>query len=776
MQLPVDKSPNWDGPPLLEEAGPHTIKYQGPTCNYQSNGAQAGSSRSTCGLVALNYTRLSLGLEVGDEAPASPWLRLISQANITDATSIIDWDELKGITQLNVTELLDVPFFQETLITKAATTNIQTVEDVKDLFLKWFPGPSSNIHAAVLSSNAEAVVCLSFPSPVSRIYSLFDSHARPDHGDGPAFTFSGQLDDIVQRLHDSILSQSATFSKEASENLNLSAYLLELKGGHNSDMRDVLARSATHLSRRQMGVDDTATSSFVESDHISLLRLRAESLRKIRSQEFSDSGALSDPLSEVSWRKENKSSVGPRRNGEFGWQLSLLLESNPVPGIVVSGGDANAEQEVEASSRPNRMDVTDNENDPLLPSHRRSEYSWLTSLVRQPSTYTVWPSPEGSEGGFTSSEAGSPEKKDTWEAALMQQLQEEEEISASLSHRVSSEHTWLVTLQKRLQEDESLKLNTAGPSSLLRSELDWQLAVQLQQEALRNESLGKIPEKTPRITSESGIDDTTVEHEVIKSPGRNLLQVPLWRRSENTSIFETLDLPSQALQPSFECGICAEMHLPREKITLADCDHKFCNECLTTFTRTRIEEGRYPTFCPECFPQRTRTNKSQVTQDIVEKLKLTAEELRRLEELQLRAHSVTLECPRCCQSMKIDREQYGQQSVIVCPLPQCGHMWCKSCIKTLASSQENHRCKNGNIDRLMKRKGWKYCPGCRTPVQKESGCNHMTCGAPGCNTHFCYRCGVLIIDTTYGGDVGTAVTEHYLNCRLFEKRLKCSIQ
>ncbi len=72
-------------------------------------------------------------------------------------------------------------------------------------------------------------------------------------------------------------------------------------------------------------------------------------------------------------------------------------------------------------------------------------------------------------------------------------------------------------------------------------------------------------------------------------------------------------------------------------------------------------------------------------------------------------------------------------------------MWCKNCLKGLKSLDDRHHCKNENIDRLMRRRGWKYCPGnlidislrvtrstqhldlgCRTPVQKESGCNHMT--------------------------------------------------
>ncbi|KAH9016425.1 hypothetical protein EDB83DRAFT_2439307, partial [Lactarius deliciosus] len=34
---------------------------------------------------------------------------------------------------------------------------------------------------------------------------------------------------------------------------------------------------------------------------------------------------------------------------------------------------------------------------------------------------------------------------------------------------------------------------------------------------------------------------------------------------------------------------------------------------------------------------------------------------------------------------------------------------------------------------------------CKTPIQKVSGCNHMTCLTPACNTHFCYHCGDLIV-------------------------------
>ena len=95
--------------------------------------------------------------------------------------------------------------------------------------------------------------------------------------------------------------------------------------------------------------------------------------------------------------------------------------------------------------------------------------------------------------------------------------------------------------------------------------------------------------------------------------------------------------------------------------------------------------------------------------------------------------------------MNVDRGEYEDQRIIICPLPACRHAWCKECLKPLASSQTEHNCKQHGFERLMRKKGWKYCPGmfclisftffscrhlwilgCRTPVQKESGCNHMT--------------------------------------------------
>ena len=93
--------------------------------------------------------------------------------------------------------------------------------------------------------------------------------------------------------------------------------------------------------------------------------------------------------------------------------------------------------------------------------------------------------------------------------------------------------------------------------------------------------------------------------------------------------------------------------------------------------------------------------------------------------------------------MFVVRQEYLEQDVLRCPLPRCGHRWCKACKKTVVGASNKHACKADKLDRLMRKKGWRYCPGkpafrmfteylnenylsgCTSPIQKESGCNHM---------------------------------------------------
>ena len=99
---------------------------------------------------------------------------------------------------------------------------------------------------------------------------------------------------------------------------------------------------------------------------------------------------------------------------------------------------------------------------------------------------------------------------------------------------------------------------------------------------------------------------------------------------------------------------------------------------------------------------------------------------------------------RCQRSMFVARDDHDEAEIIACPLPDCDNIWCKQCQQTVDIGGPRHSCDGTlELDHLMKQQGWKYCPcmsvltcyrksptlfflACRTPIQKVSGCNHMS--------------------------------------------------
>jgi hypothetical protein len=100
---------------------------------------------------------------------------------------------------------------------------------------------------------------------------------------------------------------------------------------------------------------------------------------------------------------------------------------------------------------------------------------------------------------------------------------------------------------------------------------------------------------------------------------------------------------------------------------------------------------------------------------------------------------------RCKRSVFVDKEDLEDTDTLSCPLPECDHVWCKVCQQSISQSGPPHSCDGlSELDYLMKQSGWKYCPskpwhhlglalvvlkfltGCKTPIEKELVCNHMT--------------------------------------------------
>ncbi|KAI0663237.1 hypothetical protein C8Q70DRAFT_501362 [Cubamyces menziesii] len=225
----------------------------------------------------------------------------------------------------------------------------------------------------------------------------------------------------------------------------------------------------------------------------------------------------------------------------------------------------------------------------------------------------------------------------------------------------------------------------------------------------------------------------------------------------------------QRIQPKFfDCKICFEQHQEDNVAIVHPCEHAYCRACLLSYAASKIEEHRYPILCPMCTADPQGNAPGEIDDEAIRQLGLTEHQYVVFVEMQMLRYSILMHCRKCTQSVFVDKEEYQATNIIHCPLAGCGYIWCKQCSHAVDLSVGEHSCDGTKeLNHIMKQHGWKHCPGCQTPAEKISGCNHMSCMAPGCNTHFCYLCGQLIVRSALGSEINNAKQNHYTRCTLF---------
>lgn len=101
----------------------------------------------------------------------------------------------------------------------------------------------------------------------------------------------------------------------------------------------------------------------------------------------------------------------------------------------------------------------------------------------------------------------------------------------------------------------------------------------------------------------------------------------------------------------------------------------------------------------------------------------------------------TARCVTCARNHSIDLH------VGICPDPKCRTHVCAICKLSAKNGEKCHRgqpCKGNGFATLdaetqeeFLKMGIKTCPGCKTGVMQEDGCDHMSCP---CGIEFCFRC------------------------------------
>ncbi|XP_072910577.1 ankyrin repeat and IBR domain-containing protein 1 isoform X1 [Hemitrygon akajei] len=246
------------------------------------------------------------------------------------------------------------------------------------------------------------------------------------------------------------------------------------------------------------------------------------------------------------------------------------------------------------------------------------------------------------------------------------------------------------------------------------------------------------------------------------------LPSPRTPRTTRSSVTSPDDL---SLSPTDEdapvCGICMCSISVFEDPVDVPCDHEFCRGCWEGFLNIKIQEGEaHNIVCPafDCF--------QLVPVDIIENL-VSREMDKRYLQFDIKAfvenNPVIKWCPTpgCERAVRLSCQRSGSTMdqlnfpLLSAPAVDCGkgHLFCWECLGEAHEPCDCQTWKNW-LQKITEMKPeelagvneafedaanclWllsnsKPCANCKSPIQKNEGCNHMQCAK--CKYDFCWIC------------------------------------
>lgn len=200
----------------------------------------------------------------------------------------------------------------------------------------------------------------------------------------------------------------------------------------------------------------------------------------------------------------------------------------------------------------------------------------------------------------------------------------------------------------------------------------------------------------------------------------------------------TIDPMATEQAPAIKaCEICTENRQEEEFSTLA-CGHTYCTECLEHIIDNAVAEHSSQSIrCPTCYQSISPINALNILSSTEKKSDygdMLARELVRKEE-----HAKQCPTPDC-------NSLFINDSTCAAPFhcQQCNKEYCNQCLLTHAqeiSCQQARAEKTEKEDQASnewKAAHAKQCPQCKVAIEKNDGCNHMTCKQ--CRYEFCWIC------------------------------------
>jgi len=203
--------------------------------------------------------------------------------------------------------------------------------------------------------------------------------------------------------------------------------------------------------------------------------------------------------------------------------------------------------------------------------------------------------------------------------------------------------------------------------------------------------------------------------------------------------------PRLQVIPGFMCDICCEDNEGLESFAMK-CSHRYCVHCYRQYLGQKIkEEGEAARIqCPQEGCKRIMDAKSMdllVTPDLND----------RYHELLMRTYvedkDILKWCPspNCVYAVECGIKKKDLDKVVPTVACDCGHRFCFGC--SLADHQPApcelvkkwlKKCADDSETANWISANTKECPKCNSTIEKNGGCNHMTCRK--CKHEFCWMC------------------------------------
>lgn len=223
--------------------------------------------------------------------------------------------------------------------------------------------------------------------------------------------------------------------------------------------------------------------------------------------------------------------------------------------------------------------------------------------------------------------------------------------------------------------------------------------------------------------------------------------------------------PKLEVIKNFECDICCESQTGLQTFAMK-CNHRYCVNCYRQYLAQKIkEEGEAARIqCPSDGCKRIMDAKSLdllVTEDIND----------RYHELLTRTYVEDKDAlkwcpsPNCIYAVECGVKKKDLDRVVPTVACDCGYRFCFGCI--LSDHQPApcdlvkkwlQKCADDSETANWISANTKECPKCNSTIEKNGGCNHMTCRK--CKHEFCWMCMGL------WSEHGTS----WYNCNRFEEK------